>query len=160
MSKPLSITSTRHATALTLYAVLFTLGLFQVVGVASHDALTRQVGDPAAALWAMCYAVGPGLALAAAALAPAIRIPTLPLWGEAAGAALTGVTNIIYGVSLTRAFGFDGGPTTQTLAYGISLGMVARILQIGFDQWKTARARANPRLADPPPLAEADTHRG
>ena len=159
-SKPLTITSTRHATALTLYAVLTVLGLFHIVGLATHAAVSELVGEPGAALWSTFSTLGAGLALASATLAPYLRVPTIPLWGEAIGCGITSVVNAIYGISLTRTFGFDGGPTTQTLAYGLAVGTALRVIQIWREQNAIADARAHPHLANPPPLAKADTTGG
>ena len=45
MTKALSITSTRHATAITLYAGLAGLGLLHILEVAGHQWVTDVAGD-------------------------------------------------------------------------------------------------------------------
>lgn len=154
--RTLSITSPRHATALTLYAVLAILGLFHVVGLAGHEAVTVKGGEAGAALWATLYFVGPLLAIACAVLTRFVRVPVLPLWGEAAGCILTAFTNASFCWALWQFFGFDRAASTVTLFGGIAVGMTARFAQITHEQGKIKRARANPQPASPPPLAEAD----
>jgi hypothetical protein len=152
----LSITSPRHATALTLYAVLAVLGLFHVSGVAGHVAVTAKLGDGGASLWAALYFVGPLLALGCAVLSKWIRVPVLPLWGEGFGCILVSVTTTTWVWAVVDHFGFDRAASTVVIFGGIALGMVLRFAQITHEQGRIKKARANPRPADPPPLAEAD----
>ena len=154
--RALAISSTRHATALTLYAVLGLLGLFHVVGLANHEWVADEFGEPGAALWATLYFTGPVIAYACAFVAPKFRAPVLPLWGEAAGCILITVTNVAFGYCMWAALGFQGAATSQTLLVGIGTGMTARFVQIVHDQGRMRRAIASAQFADPPPLAEAD----
>lgn len=154
--RALSITSPRHATALTLYAVLTILGLFHVTGVAGHDAMDEKFGGPLTALWAALYFIGPLLAIICAVASKWVRVPVLPLWGEAAGCVLVAVTNAAWVGALWDFFGWNRAASTVLLFGGIVVGMALRFAQITHEQGRIKKARANPRPADPPPLAEAN----
>lgn len=158
--RALTISSAHHATALTLYVVMALLGLFHVLGVANHEWVTAEFGEAGSALWATLYLIGPLTAFASAWIAPKIRVPVLPLWGEAAGCILTAVTNIAFGYCMWAALGFKGAATSQTLLLGLGAGMVLRFVQIVKDQGRMKRAIESRQYADPPPLAEADNPRG
>lgn len=154
--RTLSITSPRHATALTLYGILAVLGLFHIAGIAGHKPIADMFGAPGAALWAALYLIGPLLAFGCALLTKVFRVPILPLWGEAAGCVITASTNVVFVWALWDFYGFDRAASTVVIFGGITLGMVLRFAQITHEQGRIKKARANPHPADPPPLAEAD----
>ncbi|CAN7197869.1 hypothetical protein [Knoellia sp. LjRoot47] len=159
MTKALSITSTRHAAAITLYVVLTWLGLLHILDVAGHEWVTAKLGGPLTALWASLYFIGPAVVLASAMLAPTVRLPVIPLWCEAAGCVLTAAMNIVLVTCVVLVIGFDSASNFTTIFGGIVVGMLARVGQIWREQKKLKAAHAHPRPADPAPLAEADTTR-
>lgn len=158
--RAMSISSTRHAGALSFYATLAMLGLFHVTGKANHQWVTQAFDESGAALWAMLYFAGPVIAGVGAWVAPKYSFPKLPLWIEGAGCLLTAATNIAFGYAMFDSIGFEGAATTQTLLLGIATGMALRFAQIVGDQGRMKNARRAQITADPPPLAEADHTRG
>ena len=65
--------------------------------------------------------------------------------------------SLAYAASLTWAYGWAGGPTTQTYAWGIGLGLCARAWQVRRDLRALRGALANPAPATPAPLGEPTT---
>ena len=88
-------------------------------------------------------------ALGGALTAPHHAVPTAALVVEAVGALLLALTLTGYAVSLTLSFGWSGGPTTQTLAYGLGLGAAARTCQIVLELRRLRAAQASATAAGP-----------
>ncbi len=153
----LSITSTRNAGALTLYAVFAVLGVLHVADFAPHIPVTDTIGDTWTELWALVFVLGPLCALVSAIVAPMFRVPVIPMWLEGAGCILAAVASSAYAWSMFKFYGLERAASIEVMFSGIALGLLFRFGQITHEQGKIRRARAHPQSANPPPLAEADS---
>lgn len=153
--EPVTVTTTTHATVISWYVLMATLGLLHLLDIASHTSVTELVGDRAVVLWSLLHHLA-GLALLVSALVAA-RLPD-PRYATAVEAlaclALAGVY-VIYTAALWGSFGAGGVVTTQVLGLTAVLGGGARAVQIAREHWRIRRAMARPAPADPAPLAEA-----
>jgi len=147
--QPLQITTTTHAMTIASYVMCGVLAGLHATGAASHTAVTEAVGPGGVAVWVLLMLVGAVTALGGALAAPHHAVPTAALVVESVGSLLLALTLTTYAVSLTLSFGWSGGPTTQTLAYGLGLGAAARTLQIVLELRRLCAARASATAADP-----------
>ena len=153
--QPLQITTTTHAMTIASYVMCVVLGVLHATGAATHQAVTEAVGAGGVGAWVLLMIGGAITALAGAMLAPRQAVPTGALVVEAAGAAALALTLTGYAVSLTVWFGWSGGPTTQTLAYGLGIGAAARLAQIIHELRRLHTAARN---AAPVLVAGVDDH--
>ena len=147
--QPLQITTTTHAMTIASYVMCGILAVLHAIGAASHTAVTEAVGEAGVGVWVLLMLVGAVTALGGALTAPHHAVPTAALVVEAVGALLLALTLTGYAVSLTMSFGWSGGPTTQTLAYGLGLGAAGRAAQIVLELRRLCAARATATVADP-----------
>lgn len=147
--QPLQITTTTHAMTIASYTMCAVLGVLHATGAATHQAVTEAVGAGGVGAWILLMIGGAITALAGAMLAPRQAVPTGALVMEAAGTAALALTLTGYAVSLTVWFGWSGGPTTQTLAYGLGLGAAGRAAQIVFELRRLRAAQASATAAGP-----------
>ena len=149
MTQPFQITTTTHAMTIASYGMCGVLGMLHATGAAPHVAVAEAVGAGGVGVWVFLMLAGAFTALGGALTAPRHAVPAAALVVESVGAVLLAITLVGYAVSLTMSFGWSGGPTTQTMAYGLGLGAAGRGAQIVLELRRLCAARASATAAGP-----------
>lgn len=101
--KPLTITSTTHAAALSTYAALALLGGAWATDAATAGHLIDRAGQTFTALWALTVLVAGLVALVSALVTPHVPIPKDTLTCEGVACVALAVCTAIYGWSIYGA---------------------------------------------------------
>lgn len=158
--RPVTITSPTHPVALAAYFAQVALAAQLVEGIATTRALDSAIGTASA--WAvplLMFAAGLGV-IVAAIVVSRLPEPTDALRLEAWCVFILGVVSAAYALSLTLAYGWAGGATTQTYSWALAAGFIWRAWQAWRERCRLRRASAAAVPADPPPLGEPDTREG
>ncbi len=152
MNKPMVITTTTHAMALAVYALLIVLAGGFLINLIAARSLTEMIGQVGVSAWALVFLAGGLCSLIGALWSPRMAIPRRALRTEAVGC-----------VALTAAMGTllwsymgSGAFATQVMSTAFILGALFRALQIRRELRNLRRALVNPEPTDPPPLAASD----
>lgn len=130
MTRYVTITTTTHPFAITMYAFALILGVGHLIGFVPDLAVEQTVPEALFNLWHAVHFMAPLLMVGGAIAARVEEVPIVSLGAEAIGCALFAATKGIYLVSLTSAYGFAGGPSTQIMSAGLVCACVARAVVI------------------------------
>lgn len=161
MTKPATITSPSHAGGVAGIITAGALAVQLLVGVAQPKALGDLLGFYAASTLVplLMFTAASGALLCVLAI-PRLPDPAGVMLVEIACKVVLGVTTLAYGAALTVVYGWSGGASTQTLAWGLGLGFTVRAFQIIRDLRALTRSQEAAVPATPPPLGETDVREG
>lgn len=161
MTRPATITSPTHAGGVLAIVGIGALAVQLLLGTAQPKALADLIGHHAASVLVplLMFTAAVGALLCVLAV-PRMADPAGALRVEVACKATLAVTTLAYGASLTAAYGWSGGPATQTLTWAAGTGFAARSVQVARDLRRLRRSREAGVPAIPPPLGEPDPSEG
>lgn len=150
---PLTITTTTHAMATTIYWSQVAISLVFVTGAQQALAMAGYVGERITGAWALILGGAALVAALAAHTAPSRAMPTQVLRVELWACLVLGLASLAYEVALFASNGFTV-LVTQIYAVAIGVGALRRVWQIRSETRSVRAALAHPHSADPSPLAE------
>ena len=150
--KPLTVTTTTHALAISTYGGLFLLGVAQDVGAAHTLALEALVGERLVFVWSLLLTASALVCFVAALRAPKRGNPTTVMTVEKFAALALGLMLAVYEWSLAVDNGFTV-PTTQIFVIMSAVGCFSRAIQIQRETRRVDKALKDVHFASPPPVA-------
>lgn len=123
------ITSTTHALAVVVYAVMAVIGALWATGSTPTASMTRMYGDGFDRTLGVVVIITATLVFAATLLSLVLRRPVPTLWIELGGCIVLATSFGLY----WRAIYASGAVTTEWVMLAFAVGTAARALQIGHD---------------------------
>lgn len=148
MNRPLEITTTTHALAVSIYLLQAIQGILYVIGLANASSMTDLIGEPAVGLWSIILAAGGVLATVAVVMArkPTYTLPALrtEMWAATALA----IASFWYEATLIIGNGLSEVVTTQSYAVMVGAGCIARMVQIRRERRRVIRTLHHPTVTN------------
>lgn len=130
MNRLVTITTTTHPFAVTMYGFALVLGFGHLVGIVPDVAVEQILNEPMFNLWQAIHFMGPLLMVGGAIAARRETVPVNSLMAEAIGCVMFATTKGIYLFALVLTYGFEGGPSTQIMSAGLVCACTARAVVI------------------------------
>ena len=144
MPRPLEITTTTHAIAVSIYFLQSIQGMLYIVGLAQAVTMTAIAGPAVVGIWSLILVLGGALAALATRAAKKNPMPALKVEMWAIMALV--VANLWYEATLVIGNGPLGVVTTQSYAIMLVVGCAARIVQIRKERKRILAALKRPHL--------------
>lgn len=154
MTRAVTITTTTHALAVSIYALQAAQGALYLVGLAEAKTMTVWVGPVVASVWAMVLLVAGCAAVVATRLARESPMPALV--AEAWACVALGAASAWYEVTLVVGNGWTEVVTTQSYALMVAVGCFCRLYQIRREHKRVTAALTEPVKTTPVVADEGD----
>lgn len=129
MPRRTRITSTTHALAVAVYAVMGVIGALWATGSTPTASMARMYGDGFDRALGVIVIVTATIVFGATLLSLVLRRPVPTLWIEMAGCIVLATSFGLY----WRAIYGSGAVTTEWVMCAFAVGSAARAVQIGYD---------------------------
>lgn len=154
--RPVTVTSPTHTVAVTMVIGQAALAAQLLNGTATTKALDQMIGHGAAWIVPVAMIAASAGVLTSVATMKRLTDPSDALRLEGMCWGILAIVSIAYAWSLTAAYGWAAGATTQTYAWSLGVGSALRVWQILADLTAYKRAARAGHPADPAPLGEPD----
>lgn len=154
MNQPVTITTTTHALAVSIYALQATQGALYLLDLANAASMSDWLGQVFADVWAMVLLLAGIAAVAATQMSKDYTRPALR--AESAACVALAVASLFYEVTLVRGNGIGEVVTTQSYALMVAIGCGFRVWQIRREQRRVHAALVPPQKTTPVLADEED----
>lgn len=155
--KILRTTTRTHGMALSMYLMIFVLGVLHTFDIASHVSMDNMIGVANTQVWALWHFPTALFCLGGAMIAASSSDPRLGTWVEFVGCAWVVLLQGTYLIALVQAAGgapLQGPVTTQVQTLGLLIGAAVTMIQILWDQYKVSKGIKQASAANEHVLAE------
>lgn len=155
--KILRTTTRTHGMALSMYLMIFVLGVLHTFDISTHGSMDNMIGVSNTQVWALWHFPTSLFCLGGAMIAASSNDPRLGTWIEFVGCAWIVILKGLYLTALIQAAGgapLQGPVTTQVQTLGLLIGAAVTMVQILWDQRKVSQGIRQAASANESVLAE------